>query len=216
VTPNPMRRVTIAQVRTCVGGVIMPPRPSLVRAEVKGGYAMGNHTWNHPDMAALSAARQAAELDQMSAEQRSIAGTVPCAFRPPYGDYDSTTLRLAQQRQMGVWLWSVDTQDWMAEGSGSSYWVHRIIRLAEQEGGALRHPIVLMPTSRQGIRRPSAPCRRSSSSSAHTATASSCSSSFRRPPSGGLGGCCGTSGRTACGSAPEVSCRYAAAAVWWR
>jgi len=125
-------------------GVNMPPRPSLVRAEVKGGYAMGNHTWNHPDMAALSAVRQAAELDQMSAEQRSIAGTVPCAFRPPYGDYDSTTLRLAQQRRMGVWLWSVDTQDWMAEGSGSSFWVNRIIRLAEQEGGALRHPIVQM------------------------------------------------------------------------
>ncbi len=125
-------------------GVNMPPRPSLVREEVKGGYAMGNHTWNHPDMAALSAVRQAAELDQMSAEQRSIAGTVPCAFRPPYGDYDSTTLMLAQQRRMGVWLWSVDTQDWMAEGSGSSFWVHRIIRLAEQEGGVLRHPIVLM------------------------------------------------------------------------
>ena len=42
------------------------------------------------------------------------------------------------------WLWSVDTQDWMAEGSGSSFWVHRIIQLAEQQGGALRHPIVLM------------------------------------------------------------------------
>ena len=66
-------------------GVNMAPRPALVRAEVKGGYAMGNHTWNHPDMAALPAERQAAELDQMSAEQRSITGTVPCAFRPPYG-----------------------------------------------------------------------------------------------------------------------------------
>jgi hypothetical protein len=49
----------------------------------------------------------------------------------PYGDYYSTTLRLAQQRRMGVWLWSVDTQDWMAEGSGSSYLV---------PGGAPRCP----------------------------------------------------------------------------
>jgi peptidoglycan/xylan/chitin deacetylase (PgdA/CDA1 family) len=125
-------------------GQNMPVRPSLVRAEAREGYAMGNHTWNHPDLARLSAARQAAEMDQASAEQRSITGTVPCAFRPPYGDYNSTTLRLAQQRRMGVWLWSVDTQDWMANGSGSSYWVNRIIRLAEREGGALRHPIVLM------------------------------------------------------------------------
>ena len=125
-------------------GVNMAARPSLVRAEVKGGYAAGNHTWNHPDLDDLTAARQAAELDEASAEQRSITGTVPCAFRPPYGDYNSTTLRLAQQRRMGVWLWSADTEDWKADGSGSPYWVHRITRLAEQEGGVLRHPIVLM------------------------------------------------------------------------
>jgi peptidoglycan/xylan/chitin deacetylase (PgdA/CDA1 family) len=125
-------------------GENMAARPSLVREEVRDGYAMGNHTWNHPDMDLLSAAGQAAEIDEASAEQRAIAGTVPCLFRPPYGDYDATTLMLAQQRRMGVWLWSVDTQDWMADGSGSAYWVNRIIRLAEQEGGALRHPIVLM------------------------------------------------------------------------
>ena len=125
-------------------GVNMASRPSLVREEDEDGYAMGNHTWNHPDMDLLSAAGQAAEMDRASAEQRSITGTLPCAFRPPYGDYDSTTLTLAQQRRMGVWEWSVDPQDWMADGSGSAYWVHRIIRLAEQEGGALRHPIVIM------------------------------------------------------------------------
>jgi peptidoglycan/xylan/chitin deacetylase (PgdA/CDA1 family) len=130
-------------------GVAMAARPWLVREEVTGGYAMGNHSWNHPHMVALSAARQAAEMYQASAEQRSIAGTMPCMFRPPYGDYDSTTLRLAHQRRMGVWLWSADSLDWMAEGSGSSYWVQRIIRLAEQ-GGALSHPIVLMHDGRRG------------------------------------------------------------------
>jgi peptidoglycan/xylan/chitin deacetylase (PgdA/CDA1 family) len=130
-------------------GAAMATRPWLVREEVREGYAMGNHTWNHPHMIALSAVQQGAELSQASAEQRSIAGTIPCAFRPPYGQYDSTTLTLAQQRRMGVWLWSVDTLDWMANGSGSSYWVQRIIRLAEQ-GGALSHPIVLMHNARPG------------------------------------------------------------------
>jgi hypothetical protein len=50
---------------------------------------------------------------------------------------------------MGVWLWSVDTLDWMAEGPGLSSWAQRIIRLAEQ-GGALPHPIVLMHDGRRG------------------------------------------------------------------
>jgi peptidoglycan/xylan/chitin deacetylase (PgdA/CDA1 family) len=131
-------------------GAAMATRRSLVQEEVKEGYAMGNHTWDHPQLTTLSAARQGAELSQASAEQRRIAGTVPCAFRPPYGDYDATTLSLAQQRRMSVWLWSVDTEDWKAEGSSSSYWVHRIIRLAESEGGAQRHPVVLMHNQAAG------------------------------------------------------------------
>ena len=125
-------------------GVNVAARPGLARKEVRDGYAMGNHTWNHPNMVLLAASQQAAEMDRMSAELRAAAGVRPCAFRPPYGDYDSVTLQLAHQRRMGVWLWSVDTQDWMARGSGSAYWVNRIIRLAEREGSALRHPIVLM------------------------------------------------------------------------
>jgi len=125
-------------------GVNVAARPGLARKEVRAGYAMGNHTWDHPNLVLLSASRQAAEMGRMSAELRAATGVLPCVFRPPYGDYNSVTLRLAHQRRMGVWLWSVDTQDWMARGSGSAYWVNRIIRLAEQEGGALRHPVVLM------------------------------------------------------------------------
>jgi peptidoglycan/xylan/chitin deacetylase (PgdA/CDA1 family) len=92
-------------------GVNVAARPWLVRKEVKAGYAMGDHTWDHPNMNLLPAASQAREIDR---------------------------------RRMSVWLWSVDTQDWMARGSGSSFWVNRVIRLAEQEGRALRHPVVLM------------------------------------------------------------------------
>jgi peptidoglycan/xylan/chitin deacetylase (PgdA/CDA1 family) len=86
----------------------------------------------------------AREMDEMSAEQQRITGTRPCVFRPPFGAYNRTTLRLAQERRMRVWLWSVDTEDWKAEGSGAARWVDRIIRLAEDEGIRLRNPVVLM------------------------------------------------------------------------
>jgi peptidoglycan/xylan/chitin deacetylase (PgdA/CDA1 family) len=118
--------------------------PGDVRAEATDGFLIGNHTWNHPDMTTLSSAGQAAEMDQVIQEQESLTGTSPCVFRPPYGDYDPTTLSLASQRHMAVWMWTVDTEDWEAEGSGSSYWVNRIISLAESEGGVLSHPVVLM------------------------------------------------------------------------
>jgi peptidoglycan/xylan/chitin deacetylase (PgdA/CDA1 family) len=130
-------------------GQAMETRPYLVQEEVRDGFAMGNHTWNHQHLTTLTATAQGAELSQASAEQHLIAGTVPCAFRPPYGEYDATTLALAQQRHLGVWLWSNDTLDWEAKGSGSAYWVQRVTRLAEQ-GGALSHPILLMHNARAG------------------------------------------------------------------
>ncbi|MGA8679513.1 MAG: polysaccharide deacetylase family protein, partial [Acidimicrobiales bacterium] len=126
--------------------------PQDVRAEAADGFLIGNHTWDHPNMTTLSAAGQAAEMDKVIDEQQSLVGSSPCVFRPPYGDYNSTTLSLARQRHMAVWLWDVDTQDWMAEGSSSVYWVNRIISLAESEGGALSHPVVLMHN--QGIPMP--------------------------------------------------------------
>ncbi len=119
-------------------------RLSQVQAEARAAYPLGNHTWDHPDLTRLTAARQAAEMDQASAEQQIQVGARPCVFRPPGGSYNSTTLSLAQQRRMSVWLWSVDTEDWKAEGSGSAYWVNRIIRLAEQQGGHQSHPVILM------------------------------------------------------------------------
>jgi peptidoglycan/xylan/chitin deacetylase (PgdA/CDA1 family) len=131
-------------------GQNMAARPRLVRRESRQGFLLGNHTWNHPDMAELSRSQQAAEMDRVISEQRKLIGTVPCVFRPPYGDYDTTTLRLAQRRRMAVWLWSVDTEDWKADGSSAAYWVSRIVRLAEQEGDALANPVVLMHNSPAG------------------------------------------------------------------
>jgi peptidoglycan/xylan/chitin deacetylase (PgdA/CDA1 family) len=118
--------------------------PDDVRAEAALGLLIGDHTWDHPDLVTLSAGAQAAEIEKGADEQESFVGSSPCVLRPPYGDYDATTLALANERHLAVWLWDVDTEDWKAEGSSSSYWVNRIISLAESEGGALSHPVVLM------------------------------------------------------------------------
>jgi peptidoglycan-N-acetylglucosamine deacetylase len=116
----------------------------LVKAEARAGFALGNHTWDHPDLRTLPPPAQAAQIDRTSTEQQRLTGRKPCLFRPPYGAYNTWTLRLAHRRRLAVWQWSVDTEDWQAQGSGSSYWVHRIIGLAEAEGGRLRNPVVLM------------------------------------------------------------------------
>jgi peptidoglycan/xylan/chitin deacetylase (PgdA/CDA1 family) len=131
-------------------GVNETVRPQLVRSEVVSGHAVGNHTWDHPQLPTLSAAAQAGEMDRTTAEQQALVAVTPCLFRPPYGEYNATTLSLAQQRHLAVWNWSVDTEDWKAGTSTSSYWVQRIISRAEA-GGSQQHPVVLMHNPPAGI-----------------------------------------------------------------
>jgi peptidoglycan/xylan/chitin deacetylase (PgdA/CDA1 family) len=130
-------------------GVNERARPAAVVAEAGQGLLLGNHTWSHPLMTRLSAAAQAAQMDAEIAQQRRITGLPPCVFRPPYGAYDSATLSLAQARHMVVWNWSVDTEDWKARGSSSSFWVDRIISRAEA-GRTQAHPVVLMHNAPSG------------------------------------------------------------------
>jgi peptidoglycan/xylan/chitin deacetylase (PgdA/CDA1 family) len=124
-------------------GVNATVRPSTVVAESDQRFPLGNHTWAHPQLTRLSATAQAKEMDDATAEQVYLVGSQPCLFRPPYGSYDSSTLSLAQARGMAVYNWSVDTEDWKANGSSDPYWVHRIISLGEA-GGSQDHPLVLM------------------------------------------------------------------------
>jgi peptidoglycan/xylan/chitin deacetylase (PgdA/CDA1 family) len=118
--------------------------PALVTEQSRDGFLIGSHTWSHPYLTKLKPGAQAAQLDKTSKEQEELTGTSPCVFRPPFGRYNGATLALARQQHMSVWLWSDDTQDWKADGSGSSYWVDRIIRLAESIGITQRHPVVIM------------------------------------------------------------------------
>ncbi|PZS27633.1 MAG: hypothetical protein DLM58_18520 [Pseudonocardiales bacterium] len=116
--------------------------PAAVRAEAAAGYALGGHTWDHRSLPTLNAAGQASEIDRERSQEAAITGRYPCLFRPPYGNYNATTLTLAQQRGMRVWNWSVDTEDWKAQGSGSGYWIDRISSRAKA-GGAQAHPVIL-------------------------------------------------------------------------
>jgi peptidoglycan/xylan/chitin deacetylase (PgdA/CDA1 family) len=124
-------------------GTNVNARPQQVRAEVTLGMALGNHTWSHPHMTTLSATGQGSQMDQANAAQRALVAQPNCLFRPPYGEYNSTTISVANSRRMTVWTWSVDTEDWKAEGSASQYWIDRIISRATA-GGSQNHPVILM------------------------------------------------------------------------
>jgi peptidoglycan-N-acetylglucosamine deacetylase len=86
---------------------------SLIAAE---GYPIGDHTENHAAMARLSARDQRAQLLQQIKATGRYGAPFPRLFRPPYGLWNNTTLRLLHKLRMLMVLWTVDTSDYRELG----------------------------------------------------------------------------------------------------
>lgn len=73
------------------------------------GSAMENHTIDHPNMAALSAAGQKRQICGASATIERQYGRRPQIFRPPFGSMNATTLQVARECGIkSILLWSAE------------------------------------------------------------------------------------------------------------
>jgi peptidoglycan-N-acetylglucosamine deacetylase len=103
---------------------------------VAHGWTIGDHTEAHAPMSKLPAAAQSAQLLQDTTVIGQYGAAFPRLFRPPYGLWNKTTLRLLRQYRMLMVLWTVDTSDYRRPG------VRAIIRSAVS--GARPGAIVLL------------------------------------------------------------------------
>jgi len=93
--------------------------PELSRATVHLGDQLCNHTWSHPDLTTLTAREQHIQI----ASTKSILaadGSTCQLLRPPYGNYNATTLSVAGSLgYRDAVLWSVDPRDWSDPGTAA-------------------------------------------------------------------------------------------------
>ena len=95
-------------------------RADTARQELADGNVLGNHSWNHANLAGGGAGA----AGQISKTQRAIAaatGFVPCLFRPPYGASSSSLVAVARSHGVATIDWDVDPRDWSRPGSGRIY-----------------------------------------------------------------------------------------------
>ena len=78
------------------------------------GHIVGNHTYHHPDMSAISdKASFQKELDSLAALYQEITGQELSHFyRPPQGKYSEQNLKLAQELGYQTVFWSLAYVDW--------------------------------------------------------------------------------------------------------
>ncbi len=92
--------------------------PGLIQREAADGFAIGVHTWDHPDMRLLSPSARANELGATVQQLHADLGPSVCIWlwRPPYGDVNSSIVTQAGGFGLTTIYWDVDPQDWARPG----------------------------------------------------------------------------------------------------
>jgi peptidoglycan-N-acetylglucosamine deacetylase len=91
--------------------------PELVRRAAALG-EVGNHSWSHPDLGMVDAARVHAEVGRAHDTLAAILGRAPGLFRPPYGNVRGSVLVAAARHRYRLVLWSQVVQRARATADG--------------------------------------------------------------------------------------------------
>jgi peptidoglycan/xylan/chitin deacetylase (PgdA/CDA1 family) len=91
-------------------------RPMLLR-ELHDGDLLGDHTFSHPDLTRSGDVR--GQLQQTIGTIRAVTGYTPCVFRPPYGSYNASVVRVARSLGLSTILWNVDPADYAQPGTAA-------------------------------------------------------------------------------------------------
>jgi len=92
-------------------------RPDIVRAIHEAGHAIGNHTYNHPNLIFVSATRLRQELDDCHKALEDAIGSYAPLFRPPFGGRRPAVLRATRALGLAPVMWSVTSYDWSARSA---------------------------------------------------------------------------------------------------
>jgi peptidoglycan/xylan/chitin deacetylase (PgdA/CDA1 family) len=79
--------------------------PGLVRAEASQGCEIASHTWSHPQMSELDAARSLDEVVRGARAVESVTGHTARFFRPPRGEVSTAAVAAARRAGMRTVLW---------------------------------------------------------------------------------------------------------------
>ncbi|HEY3285136.1 MAG TPA: polysaccharide deacetylase family protein [Armatimonadota bacterium] len=91
-------------------GRLASRNPDLVRREVSEGNAVGNHTWDHPHLEALSPRQVSVEFSECGALLKQLTGREPWLARPPRGAMAPAGLQAIVHAGYTPVLWSVATE----------------------------------------------------------------------------------------------------------
>lgn len=106
-----------------------------VKAILKAGHDLGNHSESHKNMSQLSKEEQQKEIMTVHNKVKELTGYEMQFFRPPYGDYDNVVIKTAKECGYYSIQWSVDSLDWKDYGVNSI--VETVLNNEQLDNGAI-------------------------------------------------------------------------------
>ncbi|OPJ56514.1 polysaccharide deacetylase family protein [Alkalithermobacter paradoxus] len=79
------------------------------------GHIIGNHSYTHPHFSSLSYIEQCNEINLQNNNIHNYTHHKTKFFRPPFGCFNDNTLRVVNNLNMEIILWSIDSRDWELE-----------------------------------------------------------------------------------------------------
>lgn len=99
-------------------GQFVEQKPEIARAVAAAGHAVGNHTWDHPNLIFSPAAEVRRQLQRAQQAIHDATGIEPKLFRPPFGGRRPVTLRIARVLGLEPVMWNVSCYDWKPISAG--------------------------------------------------------------------------------------------------
>jgi peptidoglycan/xylan/chitin deacetylase (PgdA/CDA1 family) len=96
-----------------VVGKMAEKHPELVRAEVKNGHMIGNHTYNHVNLTYIPDDEIKVEWQACNDVIKATTGVDMAFCRPPGGQYDSKVINAAMDIGLTTVLWTDDPADYL-------------------------------------------------------------------------------------------------------
>lgn len=93
--------------------------PQYTKLLAGAGYPVEDHSWSHPDLAAVPVREFPYQVDRTQQEIRSLTGRTPTCVRPPYGSFDTTVLDQIGVRGLTTMNYSIDPRDWSRPGTAA-------------------------------------------------------------------------------------------------
>ena len=103
-----------------IGNLVNTQKEALARAVEMGCEVIG-HSWDHKNLAKLSADDVKKQLVDTMTVIEAVTGTATPMFRPPYGEVNTTMKDVAAELGLSLVNWNVDPEDWNTKDPDAVY-----------------------------------------------------------------------------------------------